>query len=343
MDELERIFLLELAQQKAKREEPEAFAELIMLRQEMQFFFEEKPDADMEVLENGPSIGFDAVEGEVDIKQWVDLSGVDHIEFHCESVDHAVQIFGKRISDVRQALSFSRGFRLADFSHVNSMIELADWWYYITDDDMRKKFKWEGSIGTISEPLKDDECMNRKVINTAPICPARVPIRLGGPAPFTIIDTQQTDVVIGDCPVQDSLIIVLDRNAPMPPLNALRFQLARRMNSIKLEKDWADLVEGRAPTKRPREDMEFSWLLAPTKDLLLATGPKAIETMLRGLSCLANRAICTSHHDAIVKTVKDLEGVGPEVTYEMIQYAYDLARERCDGYNPKMLCWLSEE
>lgn len=342
MDQLERIFLLEIAQQKARREEPEEFAELCLLREELQLFFEKNSDSDMEVLENGPNIVFDAVEREVDIELQVNLSGVDHIEFHCGSVNHALETLGKRIADVGQTLRLSRGFRLADFSHVNSMIELADWWYFITDDDVRKEFKWEGTLGTISKPLPDANCPEMKVIKTAPICPARVPIRLGGAPPFTIIDTQQTAVMIDDWSVQDALVIVLDRNAQMPPLNTLRFELASRMNSIKLEKDWADLIEGRVPSEGSREEMDFSWLLPPTKDLVLATGPKAIEMMLRGLSCLANRAVCKSHHDAIEKTMKDLKAVGPEVTYEKVEYAYSLARERCDGYHLGLLSWLRE-
>lgn len=342
MDEMERVFWLEIAQQKARREDSKAFAELCLLREELQRFFERNPDSDMDVLENGPDIVFDAVERDVDIEKQVNLGGVDHIEFHCGSVNHALEIFGKRISDTGQALRLSRGFRLADFSHVNSMIELAGWWYFITDVDVRKEFKWEGTIGTVSKPLQDVNCPETRVIKTAPICPARVPIRLGGSPPFTIIDTQQTVVVINDWPVQDALVIVLDRNAPMPPLNTLRFELAHRMNSINLEKDWADLMEGRVPSERPREEMDFSWLLQSTKDLVLATGPKAIEMMLRGLSCLANRAICKSNHDAIETTVKDLQIVEPEVTYEKIEYAYSLARERCDGYNPGLLSWLTE-
>lgn len=342
MDELERVFFLEIAQQKARQEDSKAFAELCSLREELQRFFEEKPDSDMEVLENGPDIVFDVVERDVDIQYHVNLSGVDHIGFHCESVNCALEIFGNRIFNIGQALGLSRGFRLADFSHVNSMIELADWWYWITDIRVRKELKLEGSIGTISEPFRDIDRPNTKVINTVSPCPARVPIRLCGAPPFVIVDSQEDMVMINASPVENSLVIVLDRNAPMPSLNALRYALASRMNSIKLEKDWTDWSEGRAPTARPREEADFNWLLQPTKDLVLATAPKAIETMLRGLCCLANLAASNSIHVAIEKTVKDLEAVGPEVTYEKVQYAYSLARKRCDDYHSELLPWLTE-
>lgn len=342
MDELDRVFLLEISQQKARQQDSEAFAELCSLREELQRFFEEKPDSDMEVLENGPDIVFDVVERDVDIENQVKLSGVDYIGFHCESVNCALEIFGKRIFDTGQALRLSRGFRLADFSHVNSMIELAQWWYWITDIGVRKELKLEGSIGTISEPFRDVDRPNTEVINTVSPCPARVPIRLGGAPPFVIVDTQENAVVIDGSQVQNSLVIVLDLDAPMPSLNALRYALASRMNSIKLDKDWADLIEGKVPLKRPREEVNFSWLLHPAKDLVLATAPKAIETMLRGLCCLANRSVSNSIRDAIEKTVEDLEAVGPEVTYEKVEYAYSLARKQCDDYHPGLLPWLTE-
>gem|GEM_PF-4112708 len=40
--------------------------------------------------------------------------------------------------------------------------------------------------------------------------------------------------------------------------------------------------------------------------------------------------------------MKDLEAVEPEVTYEKVEYAYSLARKRCDGYHLGLLSWLRE-
>ncbi|KPY58582.1 Unknown protein sequence [Pseudomonas syringae pv. solidagae] len=342
MDELERVFFLEIAQQQARQKDSKAFAELCSLREELQRFFEEKPDSDMEVLENGPDIVFDVVERDVDIESHVKLSGVDHMEFHCESVNCALEIFGNRIFDTGQALRLSRGFRLADFSHVNSMIEVAGWWYWITDVRVRKELKLEGSIGTISGPFRDIDRPNTEVINTVSPCPARVPIRLCGAPPFVIVDSHENAVMINASPVENSLVIVLDRDAPMPSLNALRYALASRMNSIKWDRDLAYLMEGKQPLERPREEVDLSWLLQPTEDLVWATAPKAIETMLRGLCCLANRAVSNSIRVAIEKTVKDLEAVGSEVTYEKVEYAYSVARKRCDDYHPGLLPWLTE-
>ncbi|RMN25516.1 hypothetical protein ALQ62_00793 [Pseudomonas coronafaciens pv. zizaniae] len=342
MDELERVFLLEIAQQNARQKDSKAFAELCSLREELQRFFEERPDSDREVLENGPDIVFDVVERGVDIESQVKLSCVDHIGFHCESVKCALANYSNRIFDTSKALTLSLGFRLADFSHVNSMVELAAWWYWITDSGVRNELKLEGSIGTISEPFRDVDRPNTEVINTLSPCPARVPKRLCGAPPFFIVDSQEDTVVINASPVQNSLVIILDRDAPMPSLNALRYAIASRMNSINLDKDLADLMEGKVPLERPREEVDFSWLLQPAEDLVYATAPKAIETMIRGLCCLANRAVSDSIRVAIEKTVKDLEAVGPEVTYEKVEYAYAVARKRCDEYQPGALPWLTE-
>lgn len=340
-DQMERLFLLEIAQRSARLTEPKAFRLLCLLRQRLEIFFASRPDQDMDVLENGPDIVFDFVQLGVSVTQGIILSGVDHEEFHQTSVNYALSRFARRIAFIEAALLGAQGFRLADFSHINKMIEVADWWYCITDETFRADLSLEGKIGTVSKPLLEIKKDGRKVskINVAPICPARIPLRMGRSRSFETFDTENNNITIDGFKVQNSLVLTLDLDEPLPDLAQLRFHLASRKNSLQAKRDLAVFKAGNLPPDRQREEINFTWLLPPTEKLGLATGEKSITVMLRGLVCLENRATADSDVEAIKRSTEALEPLDKTITYEQVEYAFDQIRKKVKSYNSRCIPW----
>lgn len=357
-DGLERLFWIEIAKRKARLCQGDAFSQLLVLRKELEAFFESFSNELDEPCEGGEEVVFNIVQFG---KHMLDRVSDPQ---HAELIKKATREFGRRTSIIKNNIDFYQGFWLADFSIEIDLALLHDWWSYVISTKGRQKLNTTGKFSTLgdsrpviaTEELKfegEEEPTIRvgDTVNTISSfhAPIRFPERVR-PQCVCAFTTDQHEVTINGHELEDRLVLAFDLLKPLPPMRQIEALLRLTQRSAKALRMVDTLNQG---IYQPNEDYDsegpgqrllLDLMTEPPESHQLMRAFNSARPMIAGLVCWDLVAEGESDARAAARVAKELLGVdGVQVLQQrqVVRALKDVVEPRVQAYEPSVLPWSS--
>lgn len=352
MDDLDRLFWIELAKRKAFLIEGDELAALQNLRLELEAYFEAlEPELEWS-LDYGTDALFDSIQFNKDLSAFA--SSPEHLEI----LKRAGTRFTSHMVHLLKSLTYLVGFRLADFSAKTDLPHLHSWWTYINSTQGRKELGTKGKFSTLGEPrlVPAEEDLQFDGSDTADIkageliqtmssycIPVRIPVRvIAGPQAF-VFSTDEHEITIDGNRLENRLVLDIGLSKPLPTMRGIEALLLSALGSVRARRTWAEIKAGVFSEELlvPKEEIVASTLVrfatVPPRELQLMTAQNSAVPMITGLYCWD-----FVHHEDLTKA-KAAERVEEELggSNKNILYGLKIVSEAVAQYEPGQLPWIS--
>lgn len=347
---LEHLFWIEIAKRKAAMAEPEAFAELLSLRNEVATYVERRQLLSTEPLEIDAGTVFDIVQFEWEVDEHA--ASKEEVRVLTDTL----ALFGHRVEGVNRVLTYCRGFRLTDFSVETDLMQLDWWWGYINSSRGRKELGAVGRFSSIGEPrlisqaeglcFDGDEAptieLGEMVESTSMLAiPVSIPIPVTSRKLWTY-DTDNHEITVSGRPLQDKVVLAFEIEKPLPSLREIERLLHAAHGMAKVQRFFSYLEQGIA---RPdllsgdddNEDIETrlkKYVPTQPEDHRLFEDVNNFRPTVLGLSCWDRIRLGMTIESACVETANAFK-----TTEDRVAYGLKKVRSAIKSYKTSLLPW----
>lgn len=365
-DGLERLFWIEIAKRKAFVKEAELFNALVEIRANINTFaLNETESLRVEPFEAIAPLVFDWVQFGRDARDSISCDA------HVGLLEQAMDIYGNRVDEIADQLSYAKGFRLADFSVKVDLEAIYHWWNFIVSAKGRRSLGANGQFSTMGELRPVAASQEIKFIGEDEPC-----IRVGDmiptisslswpfepPCPVTkprveVCSTDDCEITIAGELMKDKIVLCLDISKPFPSMREIEFNLRSeymkaqsQRNAIEFEKVWESGVipDGYLGLLGKKDDQIsseniFRLSLTPPNEHKLMTDSNRVIPFLVGLACWDLKADGLS----VAQAIRDVAEMFSSEMHEKdfiitkARYALKTVGSHIDSYEPNMLPWAS--
>lgn len=354
-DELERLFWIEIAKRKARLVDVKAFELMLALWQDVMTWCECHENE----LEEPFSDGVDAFWDKMQFGRfsWPFLWHPKRLEL----LDEVTALFAERGREVVARLPCYQGFFLADFAVVTNLVELHDWWQFISSGRGRKYLHSKGLYSSYGEPhpvAATEEIrfvgaelpaisVGEMITTTISVSnPVRVPRRLKFEAIRTLIADERNVIVDGER-LNGRMLLDFDLSKPMPSMREIEYAVRAAFNAERLKRWDAMLASGIITDPTMLDETEFRMqdmtklLLPPIEEHKLMLAVTSARPIIVGLHCWDLVQAGLSKNAAARKAMDELcsPSGDPDLTMRRALNGLAGVQRRIDEYDTSLLPW----